>query len=284
MGADKKSKKEKKSKKDKTEKKRPVEEVEEAVEVEVEAPKAKKAKKEKKEKKEKKSKKEKKDKEEEAPVVEETPAEEVVEKAEEPAKADESSLGVNPDGIKKCFIGNLSFNIDDDQAKDFFKDCGEIEELFWCQDKDTGKFYGTGFVTFTTTDGARKAVAKNGEDLLGRPIKCEYSKPRPGGDKPKKQGRKFEMSAKPDGCTTCFLGNLSYDIDDDKCREFFASAGEISHIRWLTDRESGEFKGCGFVEFSDPASVDEAVKLGGKDLLGRAIRIDYAAPSKPKSY
>jgi len=280
MGADKKSKKEKKSKKDKTEKKRPVEEVEEAVEVEVEAPKAKKAKKEKKEKKEKKSKKEKKDKEEEAPVVEETPAEEVVEKAEEPAE----SLGVNPDGIKKCFIGNLSFNIDDDQAKDFFKDCGEIEELFWCQDKDTGKFYGTGFVTFTTTDGARKAVAKNGEDLLGRPIKCEYSKPRPGGDKPKKQGRKFEMSAKPDGCTTCFLGNLSYDIDDDKCREFFASAGEISHIRWLTDRESGEFKGCGFVEFSDPASVDEAVKLGGKDLLGRAIRIDYAAPSKPKSY
>lgn len=281
MGADKKSKKEKKSKKDKTEKKRPVEEVEEAVEVE--EPNAKKAKKEKKEKKEKKSKKEKKDKEEEAPVVEETPAEEVVEKAEEPAKADDS-LGVNPEGIRKCFIGNLSFNIDDDQAKAFFADCGEIEELFWCQDKDTGKFYGTGFVTFTTTDGARKAVAKNGEDLLGRPIKCEYSKPRPGGDKPKKQGRKFEMSAKPDGCTTCFLGNLSYDIDDDKCREFFASAGEISHIRWLTDRESGEFKGCGFVEFSDPSSVDEAVKLGGKDLLGRAIRIDYAAPSKPKSY
>ena len=89
-------------------------------------------------------------------------------------------------------------------------------------------------------------------------------------------GKTFEQSKKPDGCVTCFLGNLSYDIDDDKCKEFFKDCGEVSKIRWLTDRESGDFKGCGFIEFYDSASTDKAAALSGQDLLGRAIRIDYA--------
>ena len=30
----------------------------------------------------------------------------------------------NPDGLVKCFLGNLSYDIDDDQCKAYFKDCG----------------------------------------------------------------------------------------------------------------------------------------------------------------
>ena len=40
--------------------------------------------------------------------------------------------------------------------------------------------------------------------------------------------------------------------------DFFKDCGEISNIRWLTDRETGDFKGCGFVEFAEPeASLDK---------------------------
>lgn len=60
--------------------------------------------------------------------------------------------------------------------------------------------------------------------MLGRPIKVEYSQPRPGGDRPKSprgDRKPFEQSEMPEGCVTVFLGNLSYDIDDDATKEFF---------------------------------------------------------------
>lgn len=67
----------------------------------------------------------------------------------EPAAAS-TAAPANPDGICKCFVGNLSWDIDDDGAKEFFKDCGDIEDLFWLTDKESGKFKGAGFITFSS--------------------------------------------------------------------------------------------------------------------------------------
>lgn len=89
----------------------------------------------------------------------------------------------------------------------------------------------------------------SGEDFHGRPIKCELSQGRP--NTPNKTPRKpFEQSAKPSNCTTIFMGNLSFDIDDDAVKDFFKDCGDVKHCRWLSDRESGQFKGCGFIEVS----------------------------------
>ena len=48
---------------------------------------------------------------------------------------------------------------------------------------------------------------------------------------------------KPEGCTTVFLGNLSYDVTDEAVKDFLGECGEIKEIRWHTDKNSGEFKG-----------------------------------------
>lgn len=113
---------------------------------------------------------------------------------------------------------------------------------------------GCGFVTFTTPEAAGKAIMLNGEDFHGRPIKCELSQGRPQTPGKKDFGKSprkpFEQSAKPPNCTTIFFGNLSYDIDDDAVKDFFKDCGEVKNCRWLTDRESGQFKGCGFIEVS----------------------------------
>lgn len=60
--------------------------------------------------------------------------------------------------------------------------------------------------------------------------------------------------------------------------------GEVKKIRWLTDRESGQFKGCGFVDFYETESVKQAAKKNGQDLLGRAIRIDFAKARPPREF
>jgi len=120
-------------------------------------------------------------------------------------------------------------------------------------DKNTGKFSGRGFITFESTTAASAALAKNGEDMGGRPIRIEISTPRAETGAPR-SAKAFEPrppSEKPEGCTTTFLGNLSFDIDDDKVKEFFKACGEIVAIRWVSDKESGQFKGCGFVEWAD---------------------------------
>ena len=65
---------------------------------------------------------------------------------------------------------------------------------------------------------------------------------------------------------------------------FFKEAGEVKQIRWLTDKKSGEFRGCGFVEFYDTDGVDKAILKNGEQLLGRNVRLDYSAPRAPREY
>lgn len=270
---------EKKEKKAKKEKKEKVE----AVVEEVKSPK-----------KDKKDKKRKAEKEEE--VVVETKKEKKSKKAKKEAEVE---VEVEPvEGMKvhtkaaapvaapaeptcEVFMGNLSFQIDEASLQDAFKECGTISNCKWLEHSDTGKFKGCGFITFAAPEEAVKAVAMNGADVLGRPIKVDFSqKPAGGGG----GGREVRpMQAKPEGCNTLFAGNLSFDIDDDQIKAFFGECGEISSVRWLTDRDTQQFKGCGFIEFSDPDfSLDKAAALNGQNLLGRSIRLDFAAPRAPK--
>lgn len=61
-------------------------------------------------------------------------------------------------------------------------------------------------------------------------------------------------------------GNLSWDIDEDTIRSTFASCGEITGVRFATDRETGDFRGFGHVDFADEDGPDAAVKLAGTNV------------------
>lgn len=80
-----------------------------------------------------------------------------------------------PPGGKKLYMGNLAYNIDDDTIVSFFKDCGEMRGLRWLVNTDTGAFRGGGFVEFTTTEAADKAILLDGADLLGRTIRLDWT-------------------------------------------------------------------------------------------------------------
>ena len=76
---------------------------------------------------------------------------------------------------------------------DFFADCGAVEKVDWIIDKESGKFYGTvrdteylcaevisiqAFVEFASPEAAAESVKLNGQEVLGRPIKVEFSRPK----------------------------------------------------------------------------------------------------------
>ena len=77
-----------------------------------------------------------------------------------------------------------------------------------------------------------------------------------------------------------FVGNISFDVDEDAFRAHFAECGDIKQVRWGEDRETGQFKGYGHLEFVDGDSTIAAVQLAGKPLMGRNLRIDYAMSGK----
>ena len=196
---------------------------------------------------------------------------------------------------ESIFVGNLSWSITEEALKESFSGCGEIAKIKWLE-KD-GEFRGIAFVDFYDIESATKAVALAGTEVAGRPMRINFSKSKGGGggaaggwDKGGAAGGKGgrverpykPAGPKPDGCVELFCGNLPWSIDETKITTFFAGAGAtVSGTRWLNDKETGEFKGIGFVAFNDTSDVDKAVSLGGENLDGRPIRIDYAG-QKPK--
>src|SRR3954467_8309094 len=86
----------------------------------------------------------------------------------------------------KLFVGNLSFNITENQLQDTFAAHGTVVETNLMMDRMTGRPRGFGFVTMGTPEEAQKAIdALNGTELDGRALTVNIAKPReeraPGG-------------------------------------------------------------------------------------------------------
>ena len=76
-----------------------------------------------------------------------------------------------------------------------------------------------------------------------------------------------------------YVGNLSFDVDDDSLRTAFEAHGEVSSAQVITDRETGRSRGFGFVEMPSSEEANAAIEaLNGTDLAGRALNVNEARP------
>ncbi|KAL3525852.1 hypothetical protein ACH5RR_014224 [Cinchona calisaya] len=74
-----------------------------------------------------------------------------------------------------------------------------------------------------------------------------------------------------------FVGGLSYNTDDMSLKEAFTQHGEVVEARVITDRDSGNSRGFGFVTYTSEEEASRAIQaLDGQDLHGRRIRVNYA--------
>jgi RNA recognition motif-containing protein len=76
-----------------------------------------------------------------------------------------------------------------------------------------------------------------------------------------------------------FVGNLSFGATEDAVRSLFEAYGTIDRVSIVTDRDTGQARGFGFVEMANDAEGDRAIsELNGRDLDGRAINVNEARP------
>ena len=76
--------------------------------------------------------------------------------------------------------------------------------------------------------------------------------------------------------TKLYVGNLPFSATEDAVRTLFAEVGPVESVSLITDRDTGQPRGFGFVQMSQ-ADASRAIQvLNGKDFGGRPLRVNEA--------
>jgi RNA recognition motif-containing protein len=76
-----------------------------------------------------------------------------------------------------------------------------------------------------------------------------------------------------------FVGNLSFNTNEDELRQIFESYGQVDRVSILTDRDTGRSRGFGFVEMTSDEDGEKAITaLNGSQFGGRTINVNEARP------
>jgi|SRR6478736_2247830 RNA recognition motif-containing protein len=77
------------------------------------------------------------------------------------------------------YVSNLSFNVQDEDLREYFEEYGEVTSAKIITDKFTNRSRGFGFVEMTDDTAAEKAIAElNGASVDGRTISVTVARPR----------------------------------------------------------------------------------------------------------
>ncbi|MBM4405954.1 MAG: RNA-binding protein [Chloroflexi bacterium] len=80
-----------------------------------------------------------------------------------------------------------------------------------------------------------------------------------------------------------YVGNLPYEYTDTELNAAFSAHGKVDSAQIVTDRYTGRSRGFGFVEMSNNAEAETAIKaLNGKELKGRPLTVNEARPREDR--
>ena len=76
-----------------------------------------------------------------------------------------------------------------------------------------------------------------------------------------------------------FVSNLPFATTEDELQRLFYGYGEVERVRIVTDRETGQSRGFGFVEMPNDIQAHVAIAgLHGTSLGGRQLNVTEARP------
>uniref|UniRef100_A0A8C0J000 RNA binding motif protein 34 n=1 Tax=Chelonoidis abingdonii TaxID=106734 RepID=A0A8C0J000_CHEAB len=118
--------------------------------------------------------------------------------------------------------------------------------------------YINAYVVFKEEGAATKALKRNGTQIAnGFHIRVDLA----------------SKATSHDNKRSIFVGNLSYEIEDDTVREHFSECGNVVAVRLVRDKNTGIGKGFGYVLFENTDAVHLALKLNNSELKGRKLRV-----------
>jgi RNA recognition motif-containing protein len=79
-----------------------------------------------------------------------------------------------------------------------------------------------------------------------------------------------------------YVGNLPYSATEDELRELFSQHGTVHSVSLISDRETGQPRGFGFVEMDDEGAAAAIAALEQTPFGGRNLRVNEARPREPR--
>ena len=80
-----------------------------------------------------------------------------------------------------------------------------------------------------------------------------------------------------------YVSNIAFNATTQDLRPLFESYGVVDKINIITDRDTGQSRGFGFVEMPDSAAAKAAIQgANGTELAGRALTVNEAKPREPR--
>lgn len=85
-----------------------------------------------------------------------------------------------------------------------------------------------------------------------------------------------------------YVGNLPFSANEDAVRALFAEHGTVDSVALISDRDTGQPRGFGFVEMTSNAEAARAIQnLNGHQMDGRALKVNEAqakSASRPRRW
>jgi cold-inducible RNA-binding protein len=95
--------------------------------------------------------------------------------------------------------------------------------------------------------------------------------------------RLFRRFSPKDMYVNIYVSNIAFNATTQDLRQLFESYGAVDKVSIITDRDTGQSRGFGFVEMPDSATAKAAIQgLQGKELAGRILTVNEAKPREPR--
>jgi RNA recognition motif-containing protein len=78
----------------------------------------------------------------------------------------------------KIYVGNLDYQMTDEDLKSEFSSYGDIQDVIIIKDHETGRSKGFGFVTFAEESALEKALELDGQEIRGRQLRVNKARPK----------------------------------------------------------------------------------------------------------
>lgn len=168
---------------------------------------------------------------------------------------------------------------DEGRLREEFSQFGTVVEVFLPTERGTSRPRGFGFVTMGTREAAEKAISKMDQfQLDGRQLRVNESRPKgerrpgmgPGGSGSFNSAGKEEVKL--------YVGNLSFDTQEEEIRRMFEEFGTVTDCFMPTDRDTGKVRGFCFVTMPSAHAEAACNKLNNHEVDGRPLKVNEAQP------
>eukprot|EP00005_Dracoamoeba_jomungandri_P000087 CAMPEP_0174252460 /NCGR_PEP_ID=MMETSP0439-20130205/1920_1 /TAXON_ID=0 /ORGANISM="Stereomyxa ramosa, Strain Chinc5" /LENGTH=313 /DNA_ID=CAMNT_0015332997 /DNA_START=67 /DNA_END=1008 /DNA_ORIENTATION=- len=174
------------------------------------------------------------------------------------------------DMLNNLIINYIPPSLQEDDLRNLFMAFGKIESCKLMMDKHTRQSLGYGFVKYSTEEAADKAIAAmSGKEIEGKRLKVSHARP----------------SSSDIKRANLYVARLDPHLNKEDLEKIFSPYGTVIEVKILTDRNTGESRGVGFVRFDTQAQAEAAMgALNGVQLpnMSQPIIVKFADSTQDK--